>query len=98
MTFIVHLKAIGGAVPIQPSRDIRLGLLATLLKLEQSIDSVQYANSLAELKRIILLRIAELDAAEALEQAAVETTNTTNDIAPEEELPNTPAPVVDTTN
>ena len=85
-------------MPISDSQDIRQGLLATLLKLEQSMHSMEDANSLAELKRIILLRVAELDAAEALEQAAVETASTTDNTAPLEELPNITAPVVDRTN
>jgi hypothetical protein len=36
------------------------------------LDSVEHAEALAELKRIVLHRIAELDAAEALEQIAIE--------------------------
>jgi hypothetical protein len=37
---------------------------------------VQDAESMAELKRIVIRRIAELDAAEALEQVAIESPKT----------------------
>ena len=57
---------------IQPSIVVRQGLRVALHRLEQSLDSVEDAEALAELRRIILLRIAELDVAEALEQVAVE--------------------------
>lgn len=57
---------------IRPSVDIRRGLRVTLHRLEQRLDSVEHAEALAELKRIVLHRIAELDAAEALEQIAIE--------------------------
>ena len=54
----------------RPIFDIRQGLRATLERLEQTSDSVEDAQAMDELKRILLNRIAELD---AIEQAPVET-------------------------
>ena len=64
-------------------------LRAMLQKLEQSLDPAEDAEALAELKRIILRRISELDAAEGLEQGVVETANRNEDAAPLEEHPRT---------
>jgi hypothetical protein len=76
-------------VPDQPTQDNRQGL-ATLLKLKHGLDSVEDAEALAELKRIVLLRIATLDAAEALEQTAIEAAAATNkENSPLEDLPKT---------
>ena len=68
---------------IRPSIDIRRGLRVTLHRLEQSLDSVEDAEALAELKRIVQLRIAELDA-EALEQVAIESPTTRRTLCPKE--------------
>jgi len=47
-----------------------VALQATLQKLEKSLDAPEEASALTEIKRIILLRIAEIDAAETLKQVA----------------------------
>jgi len=54
----------------RPLLDIRVALQATLQKLEKSLDAPEEASALTEIKRIILLRIAEIDAAETLKQVA----------------------------
>jgi hypothetical protein len=46
----------------RPSPDTVESLRITLHKLELTLDPVQDAGAMAELKRVILLRIAELDA------------------------------------
>jgi hypothetical protein len=48
-------------------------LRLTLLKVEQSADPEQDAEALAELKRILLQRIADLETIQALESAAGQT-------------------------
>ena len=48
-------------------------LRLTLLKVEQSAEPEQDAGALAELKRILLQRIAELEAIQAIESAAPQT-------------------------
>jgi hypothetical protein len=66
-----------------------VALRATLQKLEQSLASPDDAALLAEIKKIVLLRIAEIDAAEALKNVAV-APNATVDAAPLESLPQKP--------
>lgn len=61
-----------------------MALRATLQKLEQTVNSPEEAVVLAELRRIVLRRIAEIDAAEAVKQFA-ETAKETLD-TPLEEL------------
>ena len=65
-------------LPIRPTYAVRQGLRVTLLRLEQSLDSVEDAEALAELKRI-----AELDAAEDRETAAAANHSGTGDREPE---------------
>jgi len=60
------IKANGENLSIRTKNDIREGLRVTLQRLEQTIGLVDDAQAMAELKRIVLIRIAELDAAEAL--------------------------------
>ncbi len=48
-------------------------LRLTLLKVEQSAEPEQDAEALAELKRILVQRIAELEAIQAIESAAAQT-------------------------
>jgi hypothetical protein len=54
---------------IRTKNDVRQGLRVTLQRLEQTMGVVEDAQAMAELKRIVLLRIAEIDAAEALNVA-----------------------------
>jgi len=53
-------------------------LRLTLLKVEQSAEPEQDAEALAELKRILLQRIAELEAIQVLESAAAQTADKPN--------------------
>ena len=76
---------------IRPINEVRLELRAMLQKLEQSLDPAVDAEAMAELKRIMLHRIAELDAAEVRETAVVETADRNEDAAPLEEIPKTTA-------
>jgi hypothetical protein len=55
----------------RPSPDTLESLRITLQKLEHGIDSMLDAAAMAELKRTILLRIAELEAANAVQHVAV---------------------------
>jgi hypothetical protein len=48
-------------------------LRVTLQKLEHGLDAIHDASAMAELKRMVLLRIAELEAVGALQHAVVET-------------------------
>jgi hypothetical protein len=57
----------------RPAYETLESLRLTLLKVEQSADPDQDAEALAELKRILLQRIAELEAIQALELAAAQT-------------------------
>jgi hypothetical protein len=58
---------------IRPSKDVLESLRVTLQKLEHGLDPTHDASAMAELKRMVLLRIAELEAVEALQHAVVET-------------------------
>ncbi len=60
----------------RPTREVLEGLRLTLQKLEQNFDSVEDEPAMADLKRILLLRIADLEAAEALEAAGREAVET----------------------
>jgi hypothetical protein len=60
------------AIKGRPAHETLESLRLTLLKVEQSADPEQDAEALAELKRILLQRIAELEAIQALESAAAE--------------------------
>jgi hypothetical protein len=53
----------------RPAEETLESLRLTLLKVEQSAEPEQDAEALAELKRILLQRIAELEAIQALESA-----------------------------
>jgi hypothetical protein len=68
---------------------MRVALRATLQKLWECMDSSQDAEVLAELKRTVLLRMAELDAAEALK--VVKNADTAVGAVVSEELPRRPA-------
>jgi hypothetical protein len=50
-------------MPIRPNPDTIKSLCATLLRLEQALDPSYNEADLAELKRVILKRIAELEIA-----------------------------------
>ncbi len=52
---------------------VREGLRVTLERLEQIPGLIEDAEAMAELKRLILLRISELDATEGIAHAALET-------------------------
>ncbi len=54
----------------RPTLDTLESLRITLQKLEHGLDSLQDATAMAELKRSILLRIAELEAANTLQHDA----------------------------
>jgi hypothetical protein len=45
---------------IRPSKDVLESLRVTLQKLEHGLDPTHDASAMAELKRMVLLRIAEL--------------------------------------
>jgi len=68
----------------RPAHETLESLRLTLLKVEQSADPEQDAEALAELKRILLQRIAELEAIQALESAAAQTGDKPN---PEDLVP-----------
>jgi hypothetical protein len=55
----------------RPSLDTLESLRITLQKLESGLDSMQDATAMAELKLSILLRIAELEAANTLQHDEV---------------------------
>jgi hypothetical protein len=57
----------------RPTLDTLESLRITLLKLENGLDSMQDATAMAELKRSILLRIAELEAANTLQHDVLRT-------------------------
>jgi hypothetical protein len=61
---------------IRPSNDVLESLRVTLQKLEHGLDPIHDAPAMAELKRMVLLRIAELEAVDALQHAVVETAET----------------------
>jgi hypothetical protein len=56
---------------IRPSNDLLESVRVTLQKLEHGLDPIQDVPAMAELKRMVLLRIAELEAVNALRHAAV---------------------------
>jgi hypothetical protein len=56
----------------RPAHETLESLRLTLLKVEQSAEPEQDREALAELKRILLQRIAELEAVQALEIQALE--------------------------
>lgn len=61
---------------IRPSNNVLESLRVTLQKLEHGLDPIHDAPAMAELKRMLLLRIAELEAVDALQHAVVETVET----------------------
>jgi hypothetical protein len=63
------------AIKGRPAHETLESLRLTLLKIEQSAEPEQDAEALAELKRILLQRIAELEAIQALEIQPVESDN-----------------------
>jgi hypothetical protein len=60
------------AIKGRPAHETLESLRLTLLKIEQDAEPEQDAEALAELKRILLQRIAELEAIQVLEIQAVE--------------------------
>ena len=54
----------------RPTDDVLRLLRRTLQKLEHGLDPLHDAHVMAELKRMVLLRIAELEAVNALQQYA----------------------------
>jgi hypothetical protein len=61
---------------LRPTREVIENLRLTLQTLEQNFESVDDEPSMAEFKRIVLSRIADLEAAEAVEPANREVTVT----------------------
>jgi hypothetical protein len=57
--------ASGNLMMIRPSNDVLESLRVTLQKLEHGLDPILDAAAMAELKRMVLLRIAELEAVDA---------------------------------
>ena len=57
---------------IRRSNDVLESLRVTLQKLEHGLDPIHDAPAMAELKRMLLLRIAELEAVDALQHAVVD--------------------------
>jgi hypothetical protein len=63
----------------RPTDDALRLLRVTLQKLEHGLDAVHDAHVMAELKRMVLLRIAVLEAVNALQQhAGIETSDPTS--------------------
>ena len=60
------------AMKERPAQETLESLRLTLLKVEQGAEPGQDAEAFAELKRILLQRIAELEAIQALEAAAAQ--------------------------
>ncbi len=58
---------------IRPSYELLEALRLSLQKLEQGIDPVEDVRVMAELKRMLVLRIAELEAQNTIEMASIET-------------------------
>jgi hypothetical protein len=58
------------AIKGRPAHETLESLRLTLLKVEQTAEPDQDREALADLKRILLQRIAELEAVQALESAA----------------------------
>jgi hypothetical protein len=69
------------AIKGRPTHETLESLRLTLLKIEQNAEPEQDAEALAELKRILLQRIAQLEAVEAIESAAAQTTDEVEDEA-----------------
>ena len=61
------------AIKGRPAQETLDSLRLTLLKVEQSAEPDKDTEAMAELKRILLHRIAELEAIEALESAGAQT-------------------------
>jgi hypothetical protein len=66
----------GDFLSIKSTYDARQGLRVILQRLEEAVDVAQDAEATAELKRIVLHRIAELDAAETVEGNGTENPGT----------------------
>jgi hypothetical protein len=62
----------------RPSLDTLESLRITLQKLERGLDSMQDATAMVELKRSILLRIAELEASSLLQHDELSVLRTDN--------------------
>ncbi len=60
----------------RPTREVIQNLRVTLQKLEQNFDSREDETVVAELKRILLIRIADLEADEAAHSEAVQSPTT----------------------
>lgn len=80
---VVHHTQSWDFVSIRLKFDMRQVLRATLQGLEQTLHSAEHAQAMDELKRILLNRIAELDAAEVPEKAAEVNHPGTGDRVPE---------------
>jgi hypothetical protein len=61
------------AIKGRPAQETLDSLRLTLLKVEQSVEPDKDTEAMAELKRILLHRIAELEAIQALESAGAQT-------------------------
>jgi hypothetical protein len=61
---------VAAAIKGRPAHETLESLRLTLLKVEQTAEPDQDREALADLKRILLQRIAELEAMQALESAA----------------------------
>jgi hypothetical protein len=75
---------------VRPSKETLESLRITLQRLEQTVDPMADAQSLADLKRVILGRIADLEALNALSPTASEIQTAA---APDSETTITPEPV-----
>lgn len=64
------MRTLTAAIKGRPAQETLESLRLTLLKVEQTAEPDHDQESLAELKRILLQRIAELEALHALESAA----------------------------
>jgi hypothetical protein len=64
------LKTLTAAIKGRPAHETLESLRLTLLKIEQTAEPDQDREALADLKRILLQRIAELEAVQALESSA----------------------------
>lgn len=66
------------AIKGRPAHETLDSLRLTLLKVEQSVEPDKNAETMAELKRILVHRIAELEAIQALESAGAQTADKPN--------------------
>jgi hypothetical protein len=66
------LLTVVAAIKGRPAHETLESLRLTLLKVEQGAEPDHDAEALAELKRILLQRIAELEAIQALESAGAQ--------------------------